>query len=53
MSPRVYSRLETATANPGWPTVRRLIVTLDLPLEFFFPAETILAAADRVRAAAG
>jgi DNA-binding XRE family transcriptional regulator len=45
-----WSNLETGKRIPRWPMAWRLIVTLELPLERFFPASAILAAADRLRA---
>ena len=42
-------RYEMTDRPPYWKTVRRLILTLGLPLECFLPDAAILAAADRIR----
>jgi transcriptional regulator with XRE-family HTH domain len=43
-----YWRLENKQARPGWPAVHRLIVSLNLGLEHFFPRKMILEAARRI-----
>lgn len=44
-----YWRLEHTAIEPGWWTVCDLIDCLKLPLECFFSADTILAAATRIQ----
>lgn len=53
MEPAHLSRLERGgRARPAWATVHRLIVGLGLGLEWFYPPDLILGAADRLRAGA-
>lgn len=47
-----YSHLELHAPAPSWPRAVRIIVALSLPLEAFFPADLILAAAHRFQASA-
>jgi hypothetical protein len=49
--PPNYWRMIRSSRRTPWPLVYRLITRLNLPLEVFFPPETILAAAERLRAA--
>jgi hypothetical protein len=49
MAPSNLIRLELGGRSGTWATVRRVIVGLNLGLEYFFPESLILAAADRVR----
>ena len=51
MLPGSLSRIETGASKPLWETAHRVIVRLGLPLELFYPAEAVLAAANRLRAA--